>query len=154
MNRSRYVTRPLDEIDRAIIAALTRNGRMTIKKVAEQIGLSSPSVSERIKKMDDAGAIRGYTVMIDPTVFGLGVEAHVRVHAIPGKTNKVEQMLFDALEVVKAERITGADCFLATVVVGDAQKLQTVIESFQLFFASTDTAIILSPVVARRVPKL
>lgn len=153
MNRSRYVTRPLDDIDRAIIAALTENGRMTIKKVAEQIGLSSPSVSERIKKMEDAGAIRGYTVVIDPTVFGLGVEAHVRVHAIPGKANKVEQMLFDAPEVVKAERVTGADCFVATVVVGDAQKLQTVVEPFQLF-ASTDTAIILSPVVARRLPKL
>ena len=153
MNRSRYVTRPLDSIDRAIIAALTENGRMTIKNVAKQIGLSSPSVSERIKKMEDAGAIRGYTVVIDPTVFGLDIEAHVRVHAIPGEANRVAQMLVDTPEVVKAERVTGADCFMATVVVGDAEKLQTVIEPFQLL-ASTDTAIILSPVVACRLPKL
>lgn len=153
MNRSRYVTRPLDSIDRAIIAALTENGRMTIKKVADQIGLSSPSVSERIKKMEDAGAIRGYTVVIDPTVFGLSVEAHVRVHAIAGEANRVSQMLSDAPEVVKADRVTGTDCFVATVVVGDAQKLQTVIEPFQPL-ASTDTAIILTPVVVRRLPKL
>jgi hypothetical protein len=44
MNRSRYVTRQLDSIDRAIIAALTEDGRMTFKELAKQIGLSSPSI--------------------------------------------------------------------------------------------------------------
>ena len=153
MNRSRYVTRQLDKIDRAIISALTENGRMTIRELAARIDLSSPSVSERIKKMEDAGAIRGYTVVVDPTVFGLGIEAHVRVHPIPGEANRVAQMLSETPEVVKADRVTGADSFVATVVVCDAQKLQTVIEPFQLF-ASTDTAIILSPIVTRRLPKL
>jgi Lrp/AsnC family transcriptional regulator, leucine-responsive regulatory protein len=60
MNRSRYVTRHLDTTDRAIIAALTENGRMTVRELAEHIGLSSPSVTERIHKLEDAGAIRGY----------------------------------------------------------------------------------------------
>ncbi len=126
---------------------------MTIRKVAKQIGLSSPSASERIKKMEDAGAIRGYVAVVDPTVFGLGVEAHVRIQAIPGEANRIARMLSETPEVVKADRITGADCFVATVIVSDAQKLQTVIEPFQRF-ASTDTAIILSPIVARRLPKL
>ena len=153
MNRSRYVTRQLDSIDRAIIAALTENGRMTIKDLADRINLSSPSVSERIKKMEDAGAIRGYTVVVDPTVFGLGIAAHVRVHAIPGGVSRVAQMLSDTPEVVEADRVSGEDCFVAKIVVGDVRELQSVFEPF-LPFASTDTAVILSSTVPRRLPKL
>ena len=52
MNRSRYVTRPIDATDRAIIAALVGNGRMTVRELAEQIGMSSPSVTERIHKLE------------------------------------------------------------------------------------------------------
>lgn len=153
MNRSRYVTRQLDGIDRVIIAALTENGRMTVSDLAEQMKLSSPTISDRINKMKDAGAIRGFKVLVDPKVFGLVVTAHVRMYALPGQVEKVAQMLSETPEVVKADRVTGADCFVATVVVCDAQKLQAVIEAFELF-ASTDTAIVLSSTVARRLPKL
>ena len=153
MNRSRYLTRQLDKIDRVILAALTENGRMTVSDLAEQMNLSSPTVTDRINKMKDAGAIQGFKVIVDPTVFGLCVTAHVRMYAMPGQVEKVAQMLSETPEVVKADRVTGADCFVATVVVCDAQKLQAVIEPFELF-ESTDTAIILSPTVARRLPKL
>lgn len=153
MNRSRYVTRALDTTDQAIIAALTENGRMTIRELAEQIGMSSPSVTERIHKMEDAGAIRGYTVAVDPKVFGLGIAAHVRMRAMPGEVKRVAQMLIDTPEIVEADRVTGEDCFLAKVVVSDVQELESVVDRF-LPFSSTDTAIIQSSTVARRLPKL
>ena len=153
MNRSRYLTRQLDKIDRVILAALTENGRMTVCELAAQMNLSSPTVTDRINKMKDAGAIRGFKVMVDPKVFGLVVTAHVRMYAMPGQGEKVAQMLSETPEVVKADRVTGADCFVATVVVCDTQKLKAVIEPFELF-ASTDTAIVLSPTVALRLPKL
>ena len=153
MNRSRYVTRPLDATDRAIIAALTGNGRMTVRELAEQIGLSSPSVTERIHKLEDAGAIRGYTVLVDSKVFGLGIAAHVRMRAMPGEVKRVAQMLIDTPEVVEADRVTGEDCFLAKVMVSDVQELETVIDRFQPY-ASADTSIILSSTVVPRLPKL
>jgi Lrp/AsnC family transcriptional regulator, leucine-responsive regulatory protein len=136
MNRSRYVTRPLDATDRAIIAALTVNGRMTVRELAEQIGLSSPSITERIHKLEDAGAIRGYTVLVDTKVFGLGIAAHVRMRAMPGEVKRVAQMLIDTPEVVEADRVTGE-----------------VIDRFQPF-ASADTSIILSSTVVPRLPKI
>jgi len=153
MNRSRYVTRRLDAIDRDIIAALTEDGRMTIRELADKIGMSSPSVTERIHKLEDAGAIQGYTVLVDPKVFGLGIAAHVRMHARPGEVKRVAQMLFDAPEVVEADHVTGEDCFLAKVVVSDARELQAVVDRFAPY-ASADTAIILSNIVGRRLPKL
>lgn len=153
MNRSRYVTRPLDTTDRAIIAALSENGRMTIRELAAQIGLSSPSVTERIHKLEDAGAIRGYTIAVDPNAFGLGIAAFVRIRAMPGEVQRLAQMLVDTPGVVEADRVTGEDCFLAKVVVSDVRELETVIDRF-LPFSSTDTSIIQSSTVARRLPKL
>jgi Lrp/AsnC family leucine-responsive transcriptional regulator len=153
MNRSRYVTRPLDTTDRAIIAALSENGRMTVRELAAKIGLSSPSVTERIHKLEDAGAIRGYTIAVDPIVFGLGIAAHVRMRAMPGEVQRLAQMLVDTPEVVEADRVTGEDCFLAKVVVSNVQELETVIDRF-LPFSSTDTAIIQSSTVVRRLPRL
>jgi Lrp/AsnC family transcriptional regulator, leucine-responsive regulatory protein len=153
MNRSRYVTRPFDTIDRAIITALTENGRMTVRQLAEQIGLSSPSITERILKLKDAGAIQGYTVVVDPGAFGLEVSAFLRLRAMPGQTGKVAQMLDDIPQVVEAHRVTGADCFVAKLVVCDVHELQTVVDCF-IKFASTHTAIIQSSTVARRLPKL
>ena len=153
MNRSRYVTRPLDATDRAIIAALSENGRMTVRELAAHIGLSSPSVTERIHKLEDAGAIQGYSVLVDPKVFGLGIAAHVRLRAMPGEVKRVAQMLIDTPEIVEADRVTGEDCFLAKVLASNVLELENVIDRFQPY-ASADTAIILSSTVARRLPKL
>jgi Lrp/AsnC family leucine-responsive transcriptional regulator len=153
MNRSRYVTRTIDATDRAIIAALKKNGRMTVRELAAHIGLSSPSVTERIHKLQDAGAIQRYTIVVDHKVFGLSIAAHVRMRAMPGEVNRVAQMLIDTPEVVEADRVTGEDCFLAKVVVSDVHELETVIDRF-LPFSSTDTAIIQSSTVVRRLPKL
>lgn len=153
MNKSRYVTRQIDRIDHAIIAALFDYGRMTFKQLAKQIGMSSPSVTERILKLKDAGAITGYSVLVDPTAFGLVIAAHVRMRVRPGELNRVEQMLKDTPEIVEADHVTGEDCFHAKVIVSDIQTLATVVSRFSPF-ASTDTAIIQSSPVARRLPKL
>lgn len=153
MNRSRYVTRPIDATDRAIIAALVINGRITLRELAEKIGMSSPSVTERIHKLEDAGAISSYTTNINPTVFGLGVTAHVRLCVLPGEAKRVEQMLIDTPEIVEADHVTGEDCFVAKLVVTNVQELETVLQRF-LPFSSTDTAIVQSSTVARRLPRL
>jgi Lrp/AsnC family transcriptional regulator, leucine-responsive regulatory protein len=126
---------------------------MTVRDLAAQIGLSSPSITERIHKLEDAGAIRGYTIVVDPKAFGLGIAAHVRMRALPGEVKRLAQTLNATPEVVEADRVTGEDCFVAKVVVSDVQELEAVIDRF-LPFASTDTAIIQSSTVVRRLPKL
>ena len=126
---------------------------MTIRDLAAQIGLSSPSVTERIHKLQDAGAIRGYSVIVDPKVFGLSIAAHVRMRAMPGEVKRLAQLLIDTPQVVEADRVTGEDCFLVKVMVSDVTELQAVVDRF-LPFASTDTAIVQSTTVAKRLPKL
>lgn len=153
MNRSRYVIRQIDKTDRAIISALFENGRMTLRELAEVIDLSSPSVTDRIEKLKDAGAIQGYAAIIDPKAFGLNTSAYVRMRALPGQIKRLEQLLIDTPEVVEADHVTGEDCFVVRVVVRDVQELEAVVSRFVLL-ASTDTAIIQSTPVVRRLPKL
>lgn len=153
MNRSRYATRSIDAIDRSIIASLTANGRITVRELAEQIGLSGPSTTERIRKLEDAGAIQGYTITVDPKVFGRDIVAHAQIRAMPGEMLRLTQMLIDTPQIVQADRVTGQDCFLAKLIVSDVEELETVIDRF-LPFSSADTAIVKSSVIARRLPKL
>ena len=153
MNRSRYVTRQLDEIDREIIAALSENGRETMKVLGEKVGMSSPSVSARLLKIEDAGAIQSYTAVIDYRVFGYNIVAQLRICAKFGQGPKVEKLLHETSAVIEADHVTGEDCFLARVVVSDTQGLQAVVDRFRPF-AAVDTAILISSTVAKRLPKL
>jgi Lrp/AsnC family leucine-responsive transcriptional regulator len=136
-----------------VIAALYEDGRRTIKEVAELLNMSSPSITARIDKLKDAGAITGYTVVVDPKAFGFNVAANVRIYAMSGEVKKVVQLLRDTPEIVEADQVTGKDCFQVKVVVRNAEELHAVAARFEPY-ASVDTAIILSNIVARRLPKL
>ena len=153
MNRSRYITRQLDDTDREIIAALTENGRAAMKALGERVGMSSPSVSARLLKIEDAGAIQSYTAVIDYKVFGYNIAAQLRICAKFGKAQRVEELLHETSAVIEADHVTGEDCFLARVVVSDTQALQAVVDRFRPF-AAVDTAILISSTVAKRLPKL
>ena len=153
MNRSRYVTRSIDDTDRSIISILFENGRIAIKEIADRIGMSSPSVKDRILKLQDAGAIQANTIVVEPKVFGLGIAAHVRVRANRGQVTRVKQMLIDTPAVVEADHVSGDDCFMARVLVRDVEDLAALVDRFSLF-AATDASVILSPTVARRLPRL
>ncbi|WP_373476544.1 Lrp/AsnC family transcriptional regulator [Sphingorhabdus sp.] len=153
MNRSRYVTRQIDSIDRAIIAALTEDGRMSAKDLAAQMGLSSPTIGDRILKLKDAGAIVGYSVLIDPAIFGLKISAYIKIEAMPGALQKVAEIIDNTHQVVEAHRVTGSDGFVTRVLVRDMEELETVVDRFVLF-ASTCTSIVQSTIVPRRLPKL
>jgi Lrp/AsnC family transcriptional regulator, leucine-responsive regulatory protein len=153
MNRSGYLTRRLDHIDRSIIAALFENGRRAIKEVAALLDMATPSITARIDKLKDAGAITGYTVMVDPGAFGLNVAAFVRMDAMPGQMNKLVQMVKDTPEIVEAFHITGKECLQAKIVVCDLQTLEIVVDRFGSC-ASTETSVIQSVTVAQRLPRL
>jgi len=67
----------IDSIDAKILEALQRDGRASHSAIAEQVGLSQPSVHERIKKLEQRGVIRGYTTIVDPEALDLGVLAFI-----------------------------------------------------------------------------
>src|SRR3546814_2839984 len=91
MNRSRYIARALDPVDRAICLALSQNARLTIRELARIIGLSSPSATERMRRLEDSGVISGYTITVDNQVVGQPVGVHFRFHPIAGEIPRSEE---------------------------------------------------------------
>src|SRR6266508_769329 len=69
----------LDKRDEAILAALQRSGRATFAEIGKEVGLSPSSVHERVRKLEQAGIVRGYRAEVDPEAVGLLVSALVSV---------------------------------------------------------------------------
>ncbi|TIL37486.1 MAG: winged helix-turn-helix transcriptional regulator, partial [Mesorhizobium sp.] len=75
----------LDDLDRRLLEILIKDSRSSLKELAQQVGLSSPSVAERLRRLEDRGVIRAFTVEIDPQALGYTLQAIVRIRPLPGK---------------------------------------------------------------------
>ncbi len=153
MKRLRYQNGAVDAVDEKLLRALIANVRTTNAELARLVGLSAPSVSERIKRLEEAGAIKGYTLTIDPEAIGLPVSAWLRIRPMPGQLQKVAEIVRGLPEIVECDRVTGEDCFLARAHVKSVQDLERVIDEI-IPYAMTNTSIIQSSPVERRLPPL
>ena len=153
MKRLRYENGPLDATDTAILEALTRDARISMAELARLVGLSAPSVAERVRRLEEAGVIRGYAAEIDPRALGLPLAAYLRIRPIPGQLKKVADVLNARPEIVECDRVTGEDCFIARAHARSVEDLETLIDAI-IPYAMTNTSIIQSSPVPRRLPPL
>lgn len=143
----------IDAIDAKLLRLLDKNSRASTASLARSLGMSAPSVAERMKRLEEAGVLRKYTVEIDPRVLGYAFSASVRIRPAPGQLHKVMDLVVSMAEIVECDRITGDDCFLARVYVRSVEELDRVIDRLAPF-AQTNTSIIKSSPVPRRLPPL
>ncbi|NLP61250.1 Lrp/AsnC family transcriptional regulator [Paraburkholderia sacchari] len=143
----------LDEIDRALLAALAEDGRASVSELARQIGLSAPSTSERLRRLEAQGVIGGYTVRIDPRALGYTLQAIVRVKPLPGQLHLVEEVIRRIPEFIECDKVTGDDCFIARLYLHSIDQLDEILGKVTER-AETSTAIVKSTPVARRLPPL
>jgi Lrp/AsnC family leucine-responsive transcriptional regulator len=142
-----------DEIEQLLIAALMEDSRLSLKALAQVSGLSAPSVGERLRKLEDRGVIRGYTLEVDPKAFGYLLQAIVRVRPLPGRLHEVERQIQAIPEFTECDKITGDDCFVARLCVRDMEQLDTLLDRLNAY-AETSTAIVKKTPVKRRLPPM
>jgi len=142
-----------DEIDQLLIAALMEDSRLSLKALAQVSGLSAPSVGERLRKLEDRGVIRSYTLEVDPKAFGYLLQAIVRVRPLPGRLHEVERQIQAIPEFTECDKITGDDCFVARLCVRDMEQLDTLLDRLNAY-AETSTAIVKKTPVKRRLPPM
>jgi len=143
----------IDQTDRNLLAALAENSRTPVAVLARKVGLTAPTVAERIRRMEDAGIIRGYSLAVDPVALGQHIKAWVRIRPTPGRYDKVVEIIRDTAEIVRCDRVTGDDCFVALAYVPSVAHLEQVIDRL-VPFAVTNTSIIQSSTVEPRLPPL
>ena len=71
--------RDLDAASRAILAALQDDARLSFNQLAKRVGLSPPAVAERVRRMEEAGVIRGYRIEVDRASLGWPITAVIRM---------------------------------------------------------------------------
>ncbi len=143
----------LDETDFRILQALAQDSRATLKDIADHARLSSPSAAERMRRLEEGGVIRAYTIDLDPQLLGYAVQAIVRIRPLPGKVHIVQQLLEDVAEICECHKVTGEDCFVALVAARSMKQLDDIVDGISEK-AETNTAIVKSQPIARRLPPL
>lgn len=109
----------LDDVDRRLLLALSRDGRQPASALAKQLRLSRQAVAERIRDLERRRVIRGYRADVDPAVLGLSVRAQVRLtldgSASRAKVKEVLRRLARNPMVRSVYRVSGEDCVVAQV---------------------------------------
>ncbi len=117
----------LDRFSLAILAELLRDSRQTLQQIAERVGLSPSPCWKRIKEMEAAGVIRGYTAVIDPAKVGLGlrviVEAHLGQHS-EQNVRQFEKTVAASAPIVHCYSTTGESDYVMDVLMPDIKRYE------------------------------
>lgn len=151
MKRVRDANGALDGFDTAILQRLTQDARVPMRELAQQIGMSAPSTTERVRRLEEARVIEGYSVRINPAAVGLPIGVYLRIRPMPGELERVAALLATMFEVVCCDRVTGEDCFIAKAMVPSVAHLETLIDRL-LPNASTNTSVIVATPIVQRMP--
>lgn len=139
----------LDLINRHILQLLQENARISNAQIARSVGVTSPAVAERIRKMEDAGVIKGYTTKISHYDLGYQLRAIITLRAFMGRLKAFLEKVQSFDEVINCYRITGNENIVMEVVLDNQKHLEQFIDQL-ITYGETKTQIILSHVVAQK----
>jgi Lrp/AsnC family leucine-responsive transcriptional regulator len=145
--------RELDAINIRLLEELQQDPRLSMSELGRRVGMSSPAVTERVRRLEEAGVIRGYRLDLNPTALGLPIAAYIRIRPNPGQLPRIAELANEIPEVVECHRVTGEDCFILKVYIPAIDQLDRLLDSF-LLYGSTTTSIIQSSPVPLRPPPL
>ena len=136
----------IDSLNWKILNCLQKNARQTNTKIGRTVGISSPAVSERIKKMEDAGIIEGYLTSVSTLDAGYQLKAIITLRAFMGMLKPFMVKVKSYEEVINCYRITGNENFVLEVALKNQKHLEQFIDQL-IVYGETKTQIVLSHVV-------
>lgn len=139
----------LDDIDVRLLEMLQEHGRTSQHDLAQAVGLSSPAVGERLRKLEERGIIRQFTVVVDPRRVGRDVTAFIYV-GINGSTHypAFRQRVMEHAEVLECHSVTGQGSHLVKIRTDSTSTLEALLAEIQSWpgVQWTTTSIVLSTV--------
>ena len=137
----------LDEIDLQILRTLQERGRTKRSELAELVGLTIPSVSERLRKLEEMGIIVGYRALLDPRKVGLEVTAFILVDVESSKYfDEIVKRALANEEILECHTITGEGSYLLKARTQSTSSLERLISDIRSWpgVANTRTSVVLS----------
>jgi Lrp/AsnC family transcriptional regulator, leucine-responsive regulatory protein len=139
----------LDPTNLRLLEELQADARTSVAELGRRVGLSSPAVAERLRRLEQEQVITGYRAEVDPRKLGYDLGVVIRIRPAPRQLPKVAELARGTEEIVECHRVTGDDCYVMTAHVRDVTHLEEVIDQFAAY-GQTTTSIMQSSPVPRR----
>jgi len=142
----------IDFIDRQILQALLSKGRSTFAELAAQVGLTAPTVHDRVKKLERTGIIEGYSALVNPSALGYEISAFIAITTTASVTTReYEARLGDISEIQECFAVAGSETYLARVITKNTRSLELLLQRIKEIpgTLSTRTTVVLSTPVSR-----
>ncbi|PLS16064.1 AsnC family transcriptional regulator [Bacillus sp. M6-12] len=137
----------MDEIDKLILQSITKNSRISMTDLGKSIGLSAPSVTERIKKLEERGVIEGYTAKVGHKQLGKNIMAYILFDT--HKCKQFVQFCESYKDVAECHRLAGQYSYLVKLITNDVTTLESFIDQ-TITYGKSSTLIVLSSPVEQR----
>jgi Lrp/AsnC family leucine-responsive transcriptional regulator len=144
----------VEDIDRQIVHLLSQDGRMSFTDLGKATGLSTSAVHQRVRRLEQRGVIRGYTVVVDPQALGLSLTAFVSVTPLdPAAPDDVPERLAALPEIEACHSVAGVENYILKVRVAAPSDLESLLARIRAEAGvSTRTTVVLStPFEARPI---
>ena len=139
----------LDDIGRQILRALQEDARISFSELGRRVGLSSPAVAERVRRMEEGCIIQGYRALVSYERLGFPITAFIRVSTPASRMHEADLIAEKIPEVLECHHLTGTDCLILKVVVSSVGHLEEVINQMGHYGQTTTSIVLSSPVTSR-----
>jgi Lrp/AsnC family leucine-responsive transcriptional regulator len=150
-NSGHQTFKPLDSISRRIVQELHGDARLRTAELARRVGLSPPAVAERLRRLEDSGAL-SYRAEVDPRALGYAISAIVRVSPSTRDLRVIPEIARELPEVTECYRITGEDCYFMRVHLRSIVDLEPILDHFTPHGRTTTSIVHSAPVPPRPLP--
>ena len=144
----------MDNIDRRILTILQENARTPLKAIAEQVFLSSPAVSARIERLEQAGYITGYQAQISCAAMGYQIKAFINLEVEPSQKPEFYPYIESVPNVMECNCVTGDYSMLIEVCFHTTQELDQFINQLHRFGRTRTQIVFSTPVEHRGIPAM
>jgi Lrp/AsnC family leucine-responsive transcriptional regulator len=140
------VTADLDDVDRQLVRLLAEDGRRSYTDLAKDTGLSTSAVHQRVRRLEQRGAITGYAAQVDPLAVGLPLTAFVSVTPIdPAAPDDAPDRLAHLTAIEACHSVAGDESYILKVRVSDPGALETLLQDIRAAAqVRTRTTVVLS----------
>jgi Lrp/AsnC family leucine-responsive transcriptional regulator len=138
----------LDDISIELLDLLQLGGRLTYRELGDRVGLSAPAVTERIRRLEEQGVIKGYRAVVDYEALGFPLLCVIRLNASRDAVG-VDEVIAAMPEVIESNRVTGSESHVIRVRVRSTAHLEQLLHELWKFGDSTTNIVTSSPVPRR-----
>ena len=139
----------VDQTGWRLLRELQADARLSFSALARRIGMSTPAVAERVRRLEDSGAIVGYQATVDRARLGRPLGAFLRLTTSATSYQRVIALCGSLDAVIECHHITGEDCFLIRLAVTSVAELEDVIARFRRFGTAHTSVVLSSPVTGK-----